>query len=45
MYMFRVCVKENGKFVDKTGWLSMELPISYLDKFKGQNYIVEYKRG
>ena len=42
--MFRVLVLENNEYIDKTGWLSMELPISYLDKFKGLNYIVEYKR-
>ena len=42
--MFRVLVFEGNEYIDKTGWLSMELPISYLDKFKGLNYIVEYKR-
>lgn len=42
--MFRVLVLENNEYIDKTGWLSMETPVSYLDKFKGLNYIVEYKR-
>lgn len=42
--MFRVLVLEDNKFVDKTGWLPMETPISYLEKFKGQRYEVEYMR-
>ncbi len=42
--MFRVMIQYNGTYIDLSGWLSLQTPLSYLDQFKDLDYTLEFKK-